>query len=197
MEAVRTENYLGYTIHIVQDDDPQIPRTEFDNLGTIYTSHRRYQPEEDLNKSFEDEDVWKSHGVFSDKFLKNYIALPIYLYDHSGVTVRTIPFGCPWDSGLFGMIAVSKDVVRQEYDAIKISPKLRQKVENLLREEVKLLDDYYTGNVYGFRIVPEGSDDFSDEIDSCYGFYGYSEIDYMIEESKRVIECHIRNNSVA
>ncbi|HOO12216.1 MAG TPA: hypothetical protein PK684_04600 [Bacillota bacterium] len=40
--------------------------------------------------------------------LDKYIILPLYLYDHGGITMRTNPFSCPWDSGQVGWIYASK-----------------------------------------------------------------------------------------
>ncbi len=34
---------------------------------------------------------------------KNCI-LPVYLYDHSGITINTVPYSCRWDSGQIGWI---------------------------------------------------------------------------------------------
>lgn len=40
--------------------------------------------------------------------LDKYIILPLYLYDHSGITMSTSVFSCPWDSGQVGWIYASK-----------------------------------------------------------------------------------------
>ena len=40
--------------------------------------------------------------------LGKYVILPLYLYDHSGITMSTGPFSCPWDSGQVGWIYASK-----------------------------------------------------------------------------------------
>ena len=37
-----TEEYRGYIIEIHQDFDPMNPRTEWDNLGIMVTSHGKY-----------------------------------------------------------------------------------------------------------------------------------------------------------
>ena len=42
-----------------------------------------------------------------------YVILPLYLYDHSGITISTRPFSCPWDSGQVGWIYASKDTFRE------------------------------------------------------------------------------------
>lgn len=42
-----------------------------------------------------------------------YVILPLYLYDHSGITISTVPFSCPWDSGQVGWIYAPKDTFRK------------------------------------------------------------------------------------
>ena len=108
--------YNGYHINIYYDDDAGSPRKMFDNLGTLYTAHRRYRPEKEFDEHFDIDKVFDGRiGNFRGSFLKEYIALPVYLYEHSGTTVSTSPFSCPWDSGFFGIIAVPLDKVRREY----------------------------------------------------------------------------------
>ena len=98
--------YNGYRINIYYDDDARSPREAYDNLGTLYTAHRRYRPEKEFDDHFDIDKVFEGHiGNFRESFLKEYIALPVYLYDHGGITISTSPFSCPWDSGFFGIIA--------------------------------------------------------------------------------------------
>ena len=94
--------YNGYRINIYYDDDARSPREAYDNLGTLYTAHRRYRPEKEFDDHFDIDKVFEGHiGNFRESFLKEYIALPVYLYDHGGITISTSPFSCPWDSGFF------------------------------------------------------------------------------------------------
>jgi len=42
-------------------------------------------------------------------FVKDYyVILPVYIYDHSGITLNTVGFSDPWDSGQVGWIYASK-----------------------------------------------------------------------------------------
>ena len=41
--------YNGYRINIYYDDDARSPREAYDNLGTLYTAHRRNRPEKELD----------------------------------------------------------------------------------------------------------------------------------------------------
>ena len=44
----------------------------------------------------------------------DYILLPLYLYDHSGITMNTTGFSCSWDSGQVGFIYASKARFKEE-----------------------------------------------------------------------------------
>lgn len=179
--------YNGYHINIYYDDDAGSPRKMFDNLGTLYTAHRRYRPEKEFDEHFDIDKVFDGRiGNFRGAFLKEYIALPVYLYEHSGTTVSTSPFSCPWDSGFFGIIAVPLDKVRREYGWKNITVERRKRIEEYLQGEIKTLDDYYTGEVFGYCITPE--DDDSNELDSCWGFYGTDSLKEMEAECRHIID---------
>ena len=179
--------YNGYHINIYYDDDAGSPRKMFDNLGTLYTAHRRYRPEKEFDEHFDIDKVFDGRiGNFQGSFLKEYIALPVYLYEHSGTTVSTSPCSCPGDSGFFGIIAVPLDKVRREYGWKNITVERRKRIEEYLQGEIKTLDDYYTGEVFGYCITPE--DDDSNELDSCWGFYGTDSLKEMEAECRHIID---------
>jgi hypothetical protein len=96
------------------------------------------------------------------------VILPLYMYDHSGISISTSPFSCRWDSGQIGFILVSKKKALEEFGGKKVTIKLQQKLEAILEAEVETYTQYVEGEVYGFQIV----DEEGDHIDSCYGFYG-------------------------
>lgn len=110
----------------------------------------------------------------------------VYLYDHSGIAVSTSPFSCPWDSGFFGIIAVPLDKIRKEYGWKHITASRRKRIERYLQNEIKTLDDYYTGKVFGYRITSE--DEASNELDSCWGFYGTDSLKEMEDECRHIID---------
>lgn len=121
-----------------------------------------------------DFEVYKNrHGTYRkaiddnilDFLSDSYAVLPLYLYDHSGITINTTGFSCPWDSCQIGWIYVSHEDIKKEYGAL--TPETVQKAENLLRSEVKEYNYYLTGQCYGFRLYENGK-----EIDSCWGFLG-------------------------
>lgn len=109
---------------------------------------------------------------------KNNVILPLYLYDHSGITMNTTGFSCKWDSGQVGWIYASHKEIKEEYGAI--TPETIERSEQLLISEVKSYDDYLTGENYGFKLFKDG-----EETDSCWGFLGN------IEDIKETIAGHL------
>lgn len=189
METCKEISYKSHNINIYRDPAPLHPRKDFDNLGTLYTAHRRYQPEKDFDEHFNMHEVCPERlGEFSDTFLQKYIALPIFMYDHSGITIATRPFSCRWDSSFSGIIAVSLEKVRKEYGWSKITEKRRKQIETYLQGEIEALDNYYTGEVYGYTVISEQND----ELDSCWGFFGDDGLKQMEDECKSII-----NNLIA
>jgi hypothetical protein len=102
-----------FELEIVQDTDPESPRT-WDNLGTMVCFHKRYELGDKTDYRTEDYDSWEE---LKEGIIKNegeVVILPLYLYDHSGITISTSSFDCRWDSGCVGFICVSKDKIREE-----------------------------------------------------------------------------------
>ena len=119
-----------------------------------------------LNRALDDERV--SQEKMLEKIEKVAVMLPVYMYDHSGITLATTPFSCRWDSGLVGWIFVTRDTIRKEYAVTNITKKTVDQMRWYLKGEIELLEAYVTGEVYGFEIEDENGD----VEDSCWGFYG-------------------------
>lgn len=94
-----------------------------------------------------------------------FFMLPLYLYDHSGITMNTSGFSCPWDSGQVGWIYADAERVINEYG--ELTPETIKKALEVMQAEVKTYDYYITGESYGFQLF-EGDV----EINSCWGFLG-------------------------
>lgn len=175
-------------LRIIQNGDTDNPR-EWSNQGTIVYKHSRYllgdeQTDDpiwylinllDIEEKLQSSRKWHELNNETDMldyvltfFEKEYIFLPVYLYDHSGLALNTTGFSCRWDSGQIGWIYVSKADIRKEYNVKRISKKLREQIEANLNSEIELFEQYITGDVYGF--VLEDNDE--NEIDSCWGFFG-------------------------
>lgn len=181
MDAIEIIEYKGYTIEIHTDDYPEGPCKSWDMFGTMVCWHRRY----DLGHK----NPFDTPQDAEEYFKQNHsIVLPLYLYDHSGLTMNTTGFYCPWDSGQVGYIYIDPEQVRKEYGVKRITKKIREKALECMRGEVRTYDMYLRGEVYGYQVKnPSG-----EEIDSCWGFYGdYNEDPYMIEQAKLAVDADI------
>ena len=157
-----TEEYKGFTIELWADENPSNPRTDFDNLGKMVCFHRHYELGDKHALSVENvQELIRRDDV---------LYLPLYLLDHSGITMRTGDFSdCDpgaWDSGQVGIIYIDFATIRKEYGK-RITQAVKQKVYANLQTEVDIYDAYLTGAVVGYVV----KDEIGTNIDSCWGFY--------------------------
>jgi len=129
---------------------------------------------------------------------ENAVILPLYIYDHSGVTMRTHPFASRWDSGQVGFIYVSNKRAIKEYG----KENWRERAEACLKAEVETYDQYLRGDVWCYTIT----DADGEIVDSCCGFYGsdYAEAEaeniqqwYKAKAEKEYTEAWIEANADA
>ena len=187
-KPLRTYKKGELILKIWQDTDPTDPR-EWDNLGTMVCFHTQYALGDKTDLKSESFQSWNE---LEDHLLTKEdaeIIIPLYMLDHSGLTIRTRSFsdvdpGC-WDSGQIGFIYITKDIIRKEFDKKRLSRKDLDRAQEALEAEVEAYDRYLRGDVYGFTIVKpvtcECCGHTEDEpIDSCWGFYN---IDDILEET--------------
>jgi len=184
-EPFETVKHRGFDIKLYQDDNPFDPR-EDDNLGTMVCFHRRYDLGDKHDLKSGDFGGWadiREHLVEQEEAV---VILPLYLYDHSGITMSTVrnyPFNDRWDSMTVGFIYASRDTILKEYGVKRISKQLKDKVERLLDGEVGTYDDYLTGNVCGYMV---------DDVGSLWGFYGDEGRKDALEQAESEIDYHIK-----
>ena len=189
MDPIDKINYKGYDIEIFLDYDSQSPR-EWDNLGTIICFHKRYILGDNTDIGQENYHSWEDLETFLYKKYNALIVIPIYMYDHSGITIRTYPFPCRWDSGQIGYIYVSKKKVREEYGIQRISKKLKRTVKTMLLSEIEVYDHYVSGDVYGYSIEDKVTEE---NINSCFGFYGNGwKENGLLDYAENAIDWHIK-----
>lgn len=119
----------------------------------------------------------------------------IYMYDHSGITISLGRFSCPWDSGCVGFIYVTKERILKEVGGAN-EKNWRQKANERFASEANVYDSYLRGEVFCWSIHERINADAEDEepeydkwsLDSCCGYIGSDEVDYMISEAKSAID---------
>ena len=186
-EAIETIDYKGFKIKIYLDTDVHESPRDWENLGTMVCFHKRYTlPCESKDVDCDDFDSWDSMRDYIIKELNAVVILPVFMYEHGGVTINTTGFSCRWDSGQIGFIYVDRETILKEYSCKYISKKIKEKVKKTLLSEIEIYDKYLRGEVYGFVI----EDANGEHHDSCWGYY---EKDYMISECKSHIDWYIKN----
>lgn len=188
-------DYKGYTIKIQQDDIAKNPR-EWDNLGVMVCSHRRYDlgdKDSVSNINFDNFNSWEEVENFLYQECNASIVLPLWLYDHSGLSLKVFPHGYHggWDCGQVGFIYITKETLKKEYSVKRITKKIKERVKKVLLGEVETYSYFINGNVYYYSI--EDSEGLN--IDSCGGFYGWDfENNGLMEYAQNTIDCYIRED---
>jgi len=198
-----SEEYKGFKLTINRDEYAESPRG-WDNLGTMVHWHRRYDLGDGnldlLDAALAEHPMW--HDCYGDSRSEKYVEpddaqrlynlairfgfaiLPYYLYDHSGLTVSTAPFSCPWDSGMVGFIFCSPAKMRENYNlkqGQRITAKRKNLVERILKEEIEIFDQFLRGDVWHYLI--EDSD--GESVESLGGVFGQEECKC---EARRVVD---------
>jgi hypothetical protein len=187
-KEVTSEHKVGnYIIEVFPQMNPESPR-DWDNFGTMVCFHRRYNLGDKHNYNGSNYGGWEEQRKDIEKNENVCVILPLYLYDHSGITIKTSPFGCSWDSGQVGWIFISKDKVKKEFNLKRISKEVKERAEKILESEVLTYDQYLTGDIYGYEISKvtecELGHEHKESLESCWGFYGE---DNCMDEAKSVL----------
>ncbi len=195
--------YKNYRIEIEPSDYIENPLDEFAcpyilacwhsryNLGTIQPKNTLEEHTTELVSEYLNDSAWElipwngvrelKESVDTDAlFDKHYISLPLYLYDHSGITMNTTGYTCRWDSGQVGMIYVSIIAIKKLYGWGRLTIHRKETVLSDMRNVVSVYDKYLCGDYWDYCIYK------NDEIiDSCCQFGDYN---YCLEEAKEFVD---------
>ncbi len=145
---------------------------------------------DDIIEALPQEDKWK----LLEKHAQ-IIFMPLFLYDHSGITMNTCGYSCRWDSGQVGYIYTDRKTIldlnayyrNKKGKSTKVTKNNWKKAAYVWMEgEVEEYDQYLTGEVYG--IIEEEydvKDNTWEETDSCWGFFNSKFGSELIEDVAR------------
>lgn len=193
ISEIRNGNYI---IRTYPDNSPESPR-EWCNLGTMVCFHKRYYLGDKHDYNSNDYNSWDEMEKDIIKRENVGVILPLYLYDHSGITMNTTGFSCRWDSGQVGFIFISKQKMLSEYGGKIVTQKLKERVKGYLEGEVETYDQYLTGDIYGYKVFKVETCDtgceHEEELDSCWGYYGEEDC---ISEGESIVKYHMSQEEV-
>jgi len=118
------------------------PRQTGYNLGRMFCFHRNYDIGDSHDLLTSDYQNWKDMAIKLTKEYDAAIIIPLYLYDHSGITIATHPFSYHWDSGQIGFILATKSDVCKRFGSKYCTKRLKRLTRTLLEIEVDEYDYY-------------------------------------------------------
>ena len=166
-----------FTYEISNEEYPSNPRTEWDNVTTMVCFHKRYDLGDKHNYNSRDFDGWDEMKQQIEEDYKVLMIKPLYLYDHSGITISTSPFGCQWDSGRVGWVFIEeKQWIKMMGEDMDRS---EERLERIIDGDVETYDKYLTGEVYQYKIYEVETCDKGHEhkslVECCGGYFGEEE----------------------
>lgn len=198
--AITTTDGRKLRLVIEQEQSPEDPRS-WDNLGTMLCYNRYYQLG-DCNTNRETElqlaEICRKYGKSDEEIDEmtfaeevqfilnqdNVCGLPLWLYDHSSISIST-GLVCPWDSSFVGLIFVEKDFYLAQM-CLKDEEGWKEKAKETLKGEVETYSDFLEGNVYMWTLyepvvvirqsmdgkeLSRKIDEEGEMVDSMGGFY--------------------------
>lgn len=170
-----------YKIEVDYDYDPDNPR----KWGPVchIMSVRGNWDIADEGLSFSREDAFDKLKELESN--PDIIVKPVYMYEHSGQTIRLTPFRDPWDSGVCGYIYVSKQEVFKCFGDTATEENWKELADDTMKNEIEIYDQYIKGEVYCFDVSERVEVECKNirtgktwtehrwkDVDSCCGFYG-------------------------
>ena len=163
----------SYELVVEHDNEPMNPRTDWDNITTIISFHKRYDIGDKHEYKSSDFDSWDE---MKEQILLDYKVLiikPLYVYDHGGLTISTSPFNCNWDTSRVGWVIIDEKQLNKMCG--KDFERGEEKLNLILEGEVKTYDEYLTGQVYQYTIYEINTCDLGHQhksvVESCGSYY--------------------------
>lgn len=172
-------------LEIKQEDFSMVNSRDNDgNLGIMVLSHKNYQLPNEINLNFDDFDGWEKIADYLRKEKKATIILPVQGYDHSRFVIYCAETHDYWDGGQLGYIYTTAEKIKESFG--KKRPN-RQKLIELLQEEVKFYNQDFNGDVYEYilsekkpnkicKCCGHNSGGEYKEIDAVGGYYNIADI---------------------
>lgn len=198
--AITTTDGRKLRLVIEQDEFPEDPRS-WDNIGTMLCCHRDYRLG-DCNNNRETKEqlaeICRKYGKSDEEIDEmtfaeevqfildqdNICGLPLYITDHSGISMQTYRFDA-WDSSFVGLIFVEKDFYLALM-CLKDEEGWKEKAKEALESEVEIYSDFLEGDVCAWTLyeptvvirqsmdgkeLSRKIDEEGEVVDSMVGFY--------------------------
>lgn len=214
----RFMNKNGDTLYIVNDEICDNPLDDLaPTVMNYYTWERDYQSIQTQSEKFNSASDWydsiMGDGAFDEanehcyklgkgpvgfaKYLcekldkKGILAYPILKQEHGTVHYYLGDSIDYWDGSVSGFAWQTKSNLYKEYEVSRLTPKLKDKIYDLVDKNLKVYTDWANGYCYGYQLFTQENGD--DIVDSCYGYIGYSNDEELLDEIKDNLPVSITN----
>lgn len=186
-------NKMQLRFEVIPDEEPFNPRECNDNITKMVCFHNKYELGDKHRYRQKNYSSWEELKQAIIKEENAILIEPLYLYDHSGITISTKPFYCPWDSGQIGFIYITQGESEGLDD---------KKLKNLLNREVEEYDLYLRRDFWAYRIYGVDVETLdTNPITYCGGFNteeeareaGIAEFNIVKEKNIDKVGCAIRS----
>lgn len=185
-----------WKLEVFADPEPENPRLNQENLGTMVYTHRNYVLGDRRIDQASMDEYLEEQGLPADQI----VSLPLYLLDHSGLALSVDDFNDPWDSGCVGCIYTTEEKIKNEFGVC--NDQTREQALNVLRAEVEQMHQYVSGEIYGFVLSsrPFNSQDEWEMQDTAWGFCGSNPaqngmLDHLEGEWKAILSPSMKNKT--
>ncbi|HDL90263.1 MAG TPA: hypothetical protein ENG14_05110 [Thermodesulforhabdus norvegica] len=145
-------NAVDYKDHVIRVGCYDLnPREECTNLGTMICFHNRYKLGDKHTYDHTDYSGWdEMYNALSEEY--DALVVPLYMHDHSFISLSLSPFSCPWDSGQLGFICVSKRRIRDWFGVSRVTKKVLNRATSCIMDEVREYEAFINGCHWKFEI---------------------------------------------
>ena len=181
-----------YDVKVEQDTDCENPRTSWDNVTTMVCFHKRYNLGDKHEYKSDNFNSWDELKTQIEEDHNVFMIKPLYLYDHSGITISTSDFNDRWDSGMIGFIFIEeKNWIKMMGEDMDRS---EERLQRIIDSDVETFDSYLRGDVYRYEVWEVETcslgHDHERFIEGCGGYYdeedcrneGERIVDYLLEK---------------
>ena len=170
----------GLRLTISYDHDCPNPRDNDGNMVHLICFHRRYTLGDKHDYREGDFDSWNELEAQLRKDFDIVHIQPLYMYDHSGISISTshgYPYNDQWDVGMIGFAFIDKATIRENYGIRRVTKKQIARAMKEFESEIETYDQYVQGECFGYTVEKVGKceccgQEEDEHVDSCWGFIG-------------------------
>lgn len=157
----QTQKVGKYTIEVKYSEYPPDSPRNWDNAWKFMFTHKRFYMPNETDIRFDDYYSWDElENALKESYLH---VIPVWMFDHSGLSFGIGNEPCPWDSGQIGFAVLSET----DFDEFELDGMSDEQLIEMLIEDLDVFERYVNGVNYEYAIL----DEHGEILDSCTGYY--------------------------